>query len=57
MKKFLYSIISIWFCLGSTVLAQNPEWINHTNGDQVNSVVVDGDNIWAGTNGGLVGPE
>ena len=25
MRKFLYSLISIWFCLGSTVLAQNPE--------------------------------
>ena len=54
MKKLLYSLISIWFCLGSTVLSQNPEWINYTNGHEVNSVVIDGDNIWAGTNGGLV---
>ncbi len=54
MKKLLYSLISIWFCLGSTVLSQNPEWINYTNGQTVNSVAIEGDYIWAGTNGGLV---
>ena len=54
MKKLLYSLISIWFCLGSTVLSQNPEWINYTNGGLLILVVVEGDNIWTGTNGGLV---
>ena len=54
MKKFLFLLLSIWFGLGSTVLSQNPEWINYTNGQIVNSIVNEGDYIWVGTTGGLV---
>jgi ligand-binding sensor domain-containing protein len=56
MKKLLYSIISIWFCLGSTVLSQNPKWINYntTNSnipsDSINCIAIDGlGNKWIGT--------
>jgi ligand-binding sensor domain-containing protein len=59
MKKFLYPLIAIWFCLGSTVLSQNPEWIvyNTSNSDlpsnNVNCTVIDEfDNKWIGTFGG-----
>jgi ligand-binding sensor domain-containing protein len=37
------------------LFTQNPEWINYTNGDQVNALAVQGEGIWVGTNvGGLV---
>jgi len=61
MKKFLYSLISIWFCLVSTVIAQNPEWINYntTNSDlpsdSIYCIVIDElGNKWIGTSEGLV---
>ena len=60
MKKFLYSIISIWFFLGSTVLSQNQKWINYntTNSDipsdSINCIAIDGlGNKWIGTYKGL----
>lgn len=34
--------------------AQNPEWINLTNGDQVFALVSSGNDLWIGTDGGLV---
>ncbi len=40
--------------ISSTLLSQNPEWINYTNGQDINSIVIEGDYLWAGTNGGLV---
>ena len=52
MKTFLmisYCIISF-----SVIYAQNPEWINYTNGQNVTSVVIEGNNVWIGTTGGLV---
>ena len=44
-------IFSIFF---SVSFAQNPEWVNYTNGDRVYALIEDGDYIWAGTLGGLV---
>ncbi len=54
MKRFLYFLISICFSLNSTVLSQNPEWINYTNGQDINSIAIEDDYLWAGTTGGLV---
>jgi len=61
MKKLLYSLISIWFCLGSTVLAQNPEWITYNTSNSglpdnsVGSIAIDGSgNKWIDTREGLV---
>ena len=48
----LYSIIFSTFL--SVSFAQNPEWINYTEGNYVSALIEDGNYIWAGTNGGLV---
>ena len=44
----------IYFAFLSAGFAQNTEWINYTNGDNVNALAENGEYIWAGTNGGLV---
>lgn len=50
MKKLVY--ILLVFAL--PCYAQNPEWINLTNGDQVSAIVSSGNDLWIGTDGGLV---
>ena len=50
MKKIICCII--FFTL--QCYSQNPEWINLTNGDKVFSIVSAGNNLWIGTDGGLV---
>ena len=44
-------IISILFL---PVFSQNPEWIYYKNGSDVRTIAIESENIWAGTNGGLV---
>jgi ligand-binding sensor domain-containing protein len=44
-----YSLVSL-----SALYAKNPEWVNYTNGQYVPSLAIEGDNVWIGTNGGLV---
>ena len=42
MKKLLQFLILLFVFGGTPILkAQNPEWMNFTNGDQINSMVVD----------------
>jgi len=60
MKTLLYFLISIWFCLGSTVLSQNPEWITYNTSNSglpdndVRSLAIDGSgNKWIVTGEGL----
>lgn len=53
MKKIVL-FLAILLLSAISVNAQNPEWINYTNGDYVNAIAIEGDYIWAGTNGGLV---
>ncbi len=36
------------------ISAQNPQWLNYTNGDLVRSIEDDNNNLWVGTWGGLV---
>jgi len=53
MKKttlFLVTVIG----LTSLVTAQNPQWINYTNGNYITSLAEEGNNMWVGTTGGLV---
>jgi len=45
---FLFLLASL------AIYAQNPEWINYTNRQYVQTVVVEGDFVWLGTGGGLV---
>ena len=35
-------------------IIQNPQWINYTNGDNINAVVQSGDSLLVGTEGGFV---
>ncbi|MCB2220255.1 MAG: T9SS type A sorting domain-containing protein [Bacteroidetes bacterium] len=55
MKKIITIIITV-HCSLFTVhsSAQDPQWINYTNGDYIKTLAVDGNMIWVGTNGGLV---
>ncbi|MEA3449146.1 MAG: hypothetical protein U9Q98_11985 [Bacteroidota bacterium] len=53
MKKIVL-FLAILLLSAISVNAQNPGWINYTNGDYVNAIAIEGDYIWAGTNGGLV---
>jgi len=48
--------ILIVIVIGFTCLikAQNPVWLNYTNGDHNKAMVREGYDIWIGTNGGLV---
>ena len=48
------SLILILFIVSINCYAHNPEWINYTNGDQVNALAIQGDYIWAGISGELV---
>ncbi len=36
------------------IYSQNPEWINYTNGDQINAIAQEGSTVWVATSGGLV---
>lgn len=37
-----------------SVYPQNPEWIQYTNGNYINSIHIEGDEVWVGTGYGLV---
>ena len=54
MKNLLNILLIFFFCFSATTLSQNPEWINYTNGDEINAIEMEGDYIWVGTRGGLV---
>ncbi len=61
MKKLLYSLISVWFCFGSTILSQSPEWITYNTSNSglpdnsVGLIAIDGSgNKWIDTREGLV---
>jgi ligand-binding sensor domain-containing protein len=41
------------FCIQS-VIAQNPLWMNFTNGDMITDMAENGNILWVGTSGGLV---
>ena len=51
MKSIFIFLICLFF---SKIIAQNPEWINLTNGEKVFRIVDTGDVLWIGTDGGLV---
>jgi hypothetical protein len=46
--------ILIFLILITNCCAQNPEWINFTNGDRVFDILCSGNNVWIGTDGGLI---
>ncbi len=50
-KNFLFSML---FVFSSPGFAQNPSWINFTNGDAIYDVATSGNILWIATSGGLV---
>ncbi len=46
--------ILLFLLISISLHAQNPEWINYTSGKYVCTTLVEGDNVWIGTQGGLV---
>jgi ligand-binding sensor domain-containing protein len=56
MKTKLFTFLVLFCSLVSLSFldAQNPEWINYTNGKTIQALVIEGDNVWIGTTGGLV---
>jgi len=53
-KLFTFSVLCYSLVSLSFLHAQNPEWINYTNGQTIQDLVIEGDNVWIGTIGGLV---
>ena len=54
MLRTIFSTIVLILALITSGIAQNPEWIQYTNGDYVQALAADGDYIWVGTSVGLV---
>ena len=56
MKKLFLLVLLLLLTVGNNPIlkAQNPEWMNFTNGDNINSLVNEGDCLWVCTGGGLV---
>ncbi len=52
MKKFY--VIFLFVFIQVTILAQNPEWFNFTNGQKIQSLADEVGYLWIGTTGGLV---
>jgi hypothetical protein len=53
MKKFYFLYFAL--LLAFSGYAQNPHWMNYTNGDHISSIAYEGEYLWIGTyNGGLV---
>jgi ligand-binding sensor domain-containing protein len=53
MKKHILHLV-IFLNLASLAYAQNPQWLNFTNGDGITAFAEEGEYIWVGTAGGLV---
>ena len=53
MKKLIFLLITILSITFSTN-AQDPQWLNYTNGDCITALAEEGNNMWIGTTGGLV---
>ena len=53
MKKLTIFLIVV-FAIAFFTNAQNPQWINYTNGDEISSLTIDNNSVWIGTYGGLV---
>ncbi|MFA5031379.1 MAG: two-component regulator propeller domain-containing protein [bacterium] len=55
MKKYLI-LFSVFFvaAISSNSFAQYPNWINYTNGQRVEALADNGNELWIGTGGGLV---
>ncbi len=51
---FLVLLFLFLFSSGSILKAQNPEWMNFANGNITISMVVEGNYLWIGTDGGLI---
>lgn len=52
--RILSSIIFSLLSTGIIISQENPSWCNYTNGEFVNSILLEENNVWIGTNGGLV---
>ncbi|MCF8345524.1 MAG: T9SS type A sorting domain-containing protein [Bacteroidales bacterium] len=53
MKKLTFIVIMM-ISMACLINAQNPEWLNFTNGDYITALAEEGNLIWVGTTGGLV---
>ena len=52
MKTFL--VLSFCIISFSVIYAQNPEWINYIDRQDIHSTVIEGDTVWVGTSIGLI---
>jgi ligand-binding sensor domain-containing protein len=53
MKKMIFLLL-LFISLTGFINAQTPQWINYTNGDNINALASEGNTMWVGTRGGLV---
>nr|MBC8489071.1 hypothetical protein [Bacteroidota bacterium] len=53
MKKLILLLITV-IGIACYTNAQNPQWLNYTNGDNIYALAEEDNNMWVGTYGGLV---
>jgi len=53
MKKVILLIVALISLIGF-VNAQNPQWFYYNNGDYIYALAEEGNDMWVGTNGGVV---
>ncbi|MCK9400613.1 MAG: T9SS type A sorting domain-containing protein [Bacteroidales bacterium] len=53
MKKVFILLVILMYLI-VPIYAQNPQWVQYTNGDEVTALAEEGNNMWVGTTGGLV---
>ena len=52
--KNIYLLLVAAISLAFRVDAQNPQWLNYANCDQIKTMAEEGNTMWIGTNGNLV---
>lgn len=53
MVRF-YLVLAAFLAMAGWSFAQNPEWMNFSNGNFISEITSDADTLWVGTQGGLV---
>lgn len=53
MKRLFILVIAMTTCICISI-AQNPVWMNYTNGETISAIAEDNNSVWIGTTAGLV---
>jgi ligand-binding sensor domain-containing protein len=53
MKRIFILVIALTTCMCISI-AQNPVWMNYTNGENISAIAENNYSVWIGTTAGLV---